>query len=141
MNGGSSRVPIPPSVLWDDYYESLHSAYNAMRNTYASCSAGGLTQDDIAARLNVDKSLVSRRLNGTENLTLKSISYMASAMECRVVVNFVPYENVGMTNLYLATATSGATGSAWLNSTEVVGATGGTPSLPLQTYEKVSGFK
>lgn len=104
MNAGKTQIElIPANVLWDDYYENLHSAYNAMRDAYATCSAGGLTQDDIAIRLDVDKSLISRRLNGTENLTLKSISYMASAMKCRLMVAFVPYACVGTANYYAPT--------------------------------------
>ncbi|MGB8630414.1 MAG: hypothetical protein WCD69_13630, partial [Xanthobacteraceae bacterium] len=75
--------PISANILWDDYYENLHFAYNAMRSRYAD---SGLTQEEIAFLLNVDKSLISKRLNGNENLTLKSMSHMGTAMECRLLI-------------------------------------------------------
>jgi transcriptional regulator with XRE-family HTH domain len=58
----------------------------------------GLLQDDIAAALNIDKSLVSKRLNGLENMTLKTLSFMASAMRCRLRIDFQPYESLGYGN-------------------------------------------
>jgi len=98
--GNKQIVPIPLNVLWDDYYENLHLAYNNMRAAYAD---SGLTQDDISVLLDVDKSLISKRLNGTENLTLKSMSHMGTAMDCRLLVAFIPYQYVGTTNYYVPT--------------------------------------
>jgi plasmid maintenance system antidote protein VapI len=101
MIGGSSQLAvIPTDILWDDYYANLHGSYNSMREGF---TMSGLTQDDIACALNVDKSLISRRLNGSENLTLKTLSHMGSAMGCRLTVNFVPYSMVGVGNTYAAT--------------------------------------
>jgi transcriptional regulator with XRE-family HTH domain len=96
MTGGSQAVmQIPKEELLDEYYENLHGAYNAMREGFA---ASGLTQDHIAYALDVDKSLISRRLNGSENLTLKTLSHMGSAMGCRLTIKFVPYSHVGTGN-------------------------------------------
>jgi hypothetical protein len=91
---------IQTDVLLDDYYANLHGAYNSMRECFATC---GSSQDHIAQSLDIDKSLVSRRLNGTENLTLKTLSYMGTAMGCRLHVSFVPYAMVGTTNTYTST--------------------------------------
>lgn len=77
--------------LWEEYYTNLHRAYNAMRNAFRR---SGITQDEIAAKLGVDKSLISRRLNGQENLTLKTLSFMGSALSCRLKIDYVPYEEV-----------------------------------------------
>ena len=95
MTGGNVAVKIPKEELWDEYYENLHSAYNAMRDAFAS---SGLTQDHIACALDVDKSLISRRLNGSENLTLKTLSHMGSAMNSRLTITFTPYSMVGTSN-------------------------------------------
>jgi transcriptional regulator with XRE-family HTH domain len=102
MTDGSagSFVAIPAEVLLDDYYANLHGAYNSMREGFAT---SGLTQDDIAGSLNVDKSLISRRLNGSENLTLKTLSYMGTAMGCRLNISFIPYAMVGVGNSYTYT--------------------------------------
>jgi transcriptional regulator with XRE-family HTH domain len=94
---------IQTEILLDDYYANLHGAYNSMRECFATC---GSSQDDIAESLDIDKSLVSRRLNGTENLTLKTLSYMGTAMGCRLQVNFMPYATIGTTNTYTSTQLS-----------------------------------
>ena len=44
------------------------------------CRARNLTQNDLANTLGVNKSAISRRLGGTSNLTLKSISDLAWAL-------------------------------------------------------------
>lgn len=107
MNAGSTStqiVAIPPNMLWDDYYENLHGAYNSMNGAFRyRVQTDGLIQDDLAIKLDVDKGLISRRLNGTENLTLKTLSFMGTAMECRLSVQFIPYEEVGCSNYFQST--------------------------------------
>jgi transcriptional regulator with XRE-family HTH domain len=92
MSDGTQYSSIPEEDLLEDYYDNLHAAYNSMHEAFKTRAAQGLTQDDIAAMLSIDKSLVSRRLNGSENLTLKTLSYMGSAMKCKVLVHYLPYE-------------------------------------------------
>jgi hypothetical protein len=92
---------LSKDVLWQDYYANLKTALASMRQLYKlRLRCDGLTQDDIAASLSVDKSLVSRRLNGDENFTLKTLSFMASAMKCRLQIRFRPYEELGHGNNY-----------------------------------------
>lgn len=78
--------------LWEEYSTNLHGAYNAMRRAF---KWSGLSQDDVAQRLGADKGLTSKRLNGRANLTLKTLSFMASALGCRLTIEFTPYEEVG----------------------------------------------
>lgn len=84
--------PISKGDLWEEFSTNLHGAYNAMRSAF---QRSGLSQDDLAIKLGADKGLVSRRLHGKENLTLKTLSFMASAVGCRLQVTFVPYEEIG----------------------------------------------
>jgi len=77
--------------LWEEYSINLHGAYEAMRRAFRQSA---LTQDAVAERLDADKSLISRRFNGSENLTFKTLSFMASAMGCRLTVLFTPYKDV-----------------------------------------------
>lgn len=91
---------ISDSVFWDDYYENLHAAYNSLRDTFKS---SGLSQDDLAARLGVNKSVISRRLNGSENLTIKTLSQMGTAMECRLITTYQPYALAGACNYFYPT--------------------------------------
>jgi transcriptional regulator with XRE-family HTH domain len=43
--------------------------------------ARGLTRDELARELGVHKSVVTRRLNGSSNLTLRVVAEMADALE------------------------------------------------------------
>ena len=92
-------VTLSKERLADDYYESLHSAYNSMLEAYKwRAESIGLTQDDIASRLDVDKSLISRRFKGEDNMTLRTFCAMASAMDYRVLIRFRPCEAAGFDN-------------------------------------------
>ena len=84
--------PLSKGDLWEEFSTNLHGAYNAMRRAF---QRSGLSQDALAIKLGADKGLVSKRLHGKENLTLKTLSFMASAFGCRLAVSFVPYEEVG----------------------------------------------
>lgn len=79
---------IKKGELWEEYNSTLNRAYIAMRRSF---QRSGLTQDQLAAKLGVDKGLISKRLKGVENLTLKTLSFMANAMGCRLEINYVPY--------------------------------------------------
>jgi len=94
MIGGTNANLIPASILKEDFYDNLHGAHRALREAFTLRAKDGLSQDDLASRLGVDKSLVSKRLRGLENLTLRTLSFMASALGCRLLILFQPYENV-----------------------------------------------
>jgi len=85
--------PIPKGELWEEYSTNLHGAYNAMLRAF---KRSGLSQDEIAQRLGADKGLTSKRLKGRKNLTLRTLSFMASAMHCRLTIDFTPYEDIGV---------------------------------------------
>lgn len=50
----------------------------------AQMEAKGITRTELARRLGVDKSYVTRMLNGMPNMTLKTLVSVASALDCRV---------------------------------------------------------
>lgn len=52
-----------------------------------------LTRKALAAKLGIDKSIISRRLNGNSNLTLEVLSDMARAMEFIPVFRLDAYED------------------------------------------------
>jgi hypothetical protein len=103
MYVGIDIAVIPEERLLEDYYTNLHGAYRAMHDAFEMRADAGLTQDGIAIMLGVDKSLISKRFNGMENMTLKTMSYMGTAMNCRVTISFTPYESVCMSNYYQPT--------------------------------------
>jgi hypothetical protein len=99
-DGDAISHRIPDEQLLEEYYICLHGAYNAMRIAFEE---SGLVQDQLAERLGIDKSLVSRRLNGTENLTLKTLSYMGTAMGYRPMISYTPFDQLGMGNYFIST--------------------------------------
>jgi len=85
---------ISKTELARDYSAALRKAFNSMIKAFDKrVKDGNFSQDDIAKLLDIDKGLVSRRLNGTKNLTLRTLSSMASAMGCYLIINFSPYED------------------------------------------------
>lgn len=82
---------LSKAELLEEYYTSLHRAYNAMWQAF---KRSRLSQDEIAEKLGVDKALISKRLRGRDNLTLKTLSFMATAVGCRLTVDYTPYEHV-----------------------------------------------
>jgi transcriptional regulator with XRE-family HTH domain len=89
---------IEDAVLAEEYYIALHEAYHNLRERFILCREAGLTQKAIAARLGWDKGVVSRRLHGRDNLTLKTIAAMATAMDSRLKLQVVGYDNLPSAN-------------------------------------------
>ena len=56
--------------------------------------ARGITRTDIAAALGVHKSVISRRLNGTSNLTLESLADLAWALDHEITISLRPRSEV-----------------------------------------------
>lgn len=52
----------------------------------------GLTQNEIAQRLGVDRSRVNRCLSGFNNLTIRSVAELAWAMNSKVIFDLELYE-------------------------------------------------
>jgi transcriptional regulator with XRE-family HTH domain len=76
------------------YADFLERVQNAMQQTYCEeQEARGLTKTAMAAALGVDLSVVSRRLNGIGNITLRTISDTYTAMNREPLSNFVPPRN------------------------------------------------
>ena len=63
----------------------------------------GLTQQEVAEKLGVDRSVVNRRLKGKANLTARSIADFAYALERDIRVDFVDPVRIEVTN-WIATA-------------------------------------
>lgn len=105
MDAGKITAPIPPEDLAEMYYADLHGAYDAMCGAFERRQAEGVNQDYVAAKLSVDKGLISKRLNGRKNLTLRVLSYMASALNCKLSIQFVPYEDMRPSNYFFGCMT------------------------------------
>jgi hypothetical protein len=73
------------------YADLLERIQNALQQTYHEEQiAHGITKTAIAGILSIDLSVVSRRLNGIGNVTLRSISDTYTAMNREPLSNFIP---------------------------------------------------
>ena len=100
MIAGTQFKPLSQDELRDDYFVALYGAHDSMTDAYNLRAEQGWNQKAISLRLDCDESLVSRRLNGEENMTLRTMSGMASALDCRLTIIFTPYEQCGAGNNY-----------------------------------------
>lgn len=62
----------------------------------------GKTQQEVAAILGVDRSVVNRRLKGSANLTARSIAEFAHAFDKDVKIEFVDKDAAALTNWTLS---------------------------------------
>jgi len=66
-------------------------------------AASGMTQQEVAKILGVDRSVVNRRLKGSANLTARSIAEFAYAFDKDIVVEFVDKVQAERANWTVAT--------------------------------------
>jgi len=82
-----------------DKYEESYGHFmlkirNAIQETFAQeAERRGLTQADIAAELEVNASVVSRRLSGAGNVTLRTVSDLYTAMGREPLSNFKSFSS------------------------------------------------
>lgn len=83
----SSPLDLDP---FDQAYAYFARAVrDALQRTFEEETKTGLTQKDIADTLDIDPALVSRRLNGPGNITLRTLSDLYTAMGRDPLSNFV----------------------------------------------------
>jgi len=75
-------------------YERLSPAYELRRKLVALRQSAGLTQEEVAERLNTKKSNISRleSVNTTISPKLSTISDYAEAMGYGLKIDFVPFK-------------------------------------------------
>lgn len=71
------------------YAHFIAHVRNAIQKTFAEQAEHGLTQKELADTLGVDPALISRRLNGPGNITLRTLSDLYVAMGREPLSNFV----------------------------------------------------
>lgn len=94
------RKPMNPSCkLTEDEKKILRArfvmqAHRELLRAFSTCEQEGLTRVQLADNLGIDKSVVSRRLNGSSNMTLEIISDMARGMGFRPEIKLLSYEDL-----------------------------------------------
>ena len=76
-------------------YEALSSVYKLRQQLIALRTQAGLTQEELASKLNTKKSNISRieSPNSSSFPRLSTIEQYAKAVGYKVEINFVPIEN------------------------------------------------
>jgi transcriptional regulator with XRE-family HTH domain len=86
---------IPKEVIEEKFLIEMHEAYRNLREKFLKLrDEGKITQQLLVTRLGWDKSLVSKRLHGRENLTFKTLSALATAMECKLDLRWIEYSEL-----------------------------------------------
>ena len=79
----------------------------AIQRTFAEEAERGLSQKEIADTLGVDQALISRRLNGPGNITLRTLSDLYTAMGREPLSNFVcPRSQMATVGAFVASTSS-----------------------------------
>ncbi|RYE41671.1 MAG: helix-turn-helix domain-containing protein [Hyphomicrobiales bacterium] len=58
--------------------------HREIQKAFSSSAKEGMTQQALATKLEVNRATVNRRLQGLENMTLRTISDMAWALDCEL---------------------------------------------------------
>lgn len=72
-------------------YESERLILSVNEQIQSKMEAGGTTRAELAKKLGVTKAYVSRTLNGTPNMTLRTLVSVASVLGCRVSVTLTDH--------------------------------------------------
>lgn len=88
-------VALSKEKLDEQWYSFMHLLLERMQKTFLS---QGLSQKDIADRLEKDTGFVSRCLNGRQNMTMRTVHDLARAMDCRLDMTFVPLKSLKPAN-------------------------------------------
>lgn len=89
------------------YARFVRQVRDALQRTFAEESENGLTQKELAEALDIDQSLVSRRLHGPGNITLRTLSDLYTAMGREPLSNFVAPERPYVQINQVKTSTDG----------------------------------
>lgn len=99
MTGRADRSPIPLDVRAEYWADRVYVATASMAAAFdRAAREDGISQEVIAARLQKDSGQISRWLRGQRNLTIRTLSDMALAMDCELRITFVPLKAVPVPN-------------------------------------------
>lgn len=80
-------VEIPKEDLAELWFSFNHNVLGQLQSKARKLKKDGITQEVIAARLGVGPAVVSRRLKGRQNMSMRTMHDLARAMGCRLRVS------------------------------------------------------
>lgn len=84
----------------------IRRVHREIQKAFSSRSKAGLSQQDLAAKLGINRATINKRLLGQDNLTLRSIADLAWAMDSDIDFKIIPRMPQRNTNSYRAEVTS-----------------------------------
>lgn len=90
-------TPIPKRELRAYSEEVKFELYRQLRKRFHELKTRGFDQQHLAKRLGVNKSLVSRRLRGENDMGIETLSDLARGLECRIDVRLLPFDQIPAT--------------------------------------------
>ncbi|MCI0559889.1 MAG: helix-turn-helix domain-containing protein [Nitrososphaera sp.] len=106
-----------PEELNAFYLRAKHKVLSELQRAYL---ASGMTQKEIAERLDMSEAYISRCLRGHKNMTVRTMSNIARGMDCRLDLSVTRLDTLSLRNHPLD--------SSWQRAREEVVATGGQNS-------------
>jgi transcriptional regulator with XRE-family HTH domain len=83
----NSLLDISPQQMAGS--QAVHEAISGMRNAFLRArSVSRITQQSIALKLGVGRSIINRRLLGRENMTVRTLGELAWAMGYKLNISF-----------------------------------------------------
>lgn len=98
LTGKVDRSLIPQKERARYWAETIYRTAAALVDAYARAEKRGVNQEVIADRIGRDKAQISRWLTGERNMTIKSISEMALAMDCDLQIKLVDIGSIPAPN-------------------------------------------
>lgn len=86
---------IPPEILAEQWFSFTHRLLGGLQ---AAFRRSGLSQKDIAKRLDKSPAVISRCLSGQQNMTIRTMHDLARAMDHRLEVHLQPLSELRPTN-------------------------------------------
>jgi transcriptional regulator with XRE-family HTH domain len=91
----SSTQRLSDDTLLENWYFFFHQTFARLKVKFLERE---ISQDELATRLGKNKAFISRCLRGRNNVTLKTMFYIASALGYRMEINFVDLKTVSLVN-------------------------------------------
>jgi ribosome-binding protein aMBF1 (putative translation factor) len=82
---------MPTNVRGRKVARFIERVHQAIQTAFVD---SGMSQNQLAKKLGVDRSIVNRRLLGHDNLTLKTVAELAWALDHDVVFEFRPADHI-----------------------------------------------
>lgn len=98
MPRNEMRNEFSPELLAMQWFGFMHDLHSELVQAYRMAAHEGLTQKEIARRIERDPGFVSRCLKGQQNMTVRTIHNLARAMGYRPKITLEALDSLSPAN-------------------------------------------